>query len=488
MKEIDLPPYAPVLMESTRALGYSLEAAIADLLDNSISAEATEIKIEFWPLDDPFLFILDNGNGMSPDEATRAMQYGSQSPLDERAATDMGRFGLGLKTASLSQCRSLTVVSIKDGICSARQWDLDVINKSKRWTLLDLDDDMIDNLPGYTQLKANGKGTLVIWKKFDRMSAGTVSFEAEFGRKMDDVRSHISLVFHRFLSGEPGLKRVAIYINNSPIKATDPFLIGKSEQIMDVEPIVINNYTITALPFILPHLSRLSKEELDNLGGEDGLRKKQGFYVYRNKRLLIWGTWFRLLRQDELYKLARVRVDIPNSLDSLWNLDIRKSTAIPPEVVRRNLERIVKRIADGSKRTWVFRGKKETRNDVGHTWERYKTREGIRYLINREHPLAETVRQRMESHNESDLERLLKLIEEGLPLNAMYVDMTEDEHFVTEPDTASKIRDLAISVLGSLEQSIDTLEERLNWMEKYEPFSLMPEVIEQLRKEVLGIE
>lgn len=383
MKEIDLPPYAPVLMESTRALGYSLEAAIADLLDNSISAGATEIRIEFWPLEDPYLIIIDNGNGMAPDEITKAMQYGSQSPLDERDANDMGRFGLGLKTASLSQCRSLTVVSSKDSVFSARQWDLDVVKEKQKWTLLALDDDQIAELPGIDQLMEYDNGTVVVWKKFDRMAAGTVSFEDAFGRKIDDVRIHLSLVFHRYLSGEPGLKRVAMYINNAPVIPLDPFLTGKSEQIMDIEPININGSRITAIPYILPHVSRLSKEELQTLGGEEGLRRNQGFYVYRNKRLLVWGTWFRLLRQDELYKLARVRIDIPNSLDELWKLDIRKSTAVPPEVVRRNLVRIVNRIAEGSKRTWTFRGRRETRDDVGHTWERYKSREGIQYLINR---------------------------------------------------------------------------------------------------------
>jgi len=485
LREIDLPPYAPVLMESTRALGYSLEAAVADLLDNSISAGASEIKIEFWPLDDPYLIIVDNGKGMSPDEITQAMQYGSQSPLDVRDTNDMGRFGLGLKTASLSQCRSLTVVSLQKGTYSIRRWDLDVIKDTRKWTLLALDDDPLDDYPGIDDLRQYGTGTIVIWKKFDRMSAGTVSFGDAFSRKIDGVRSHISLVFHRYLSGEAGYKRVAIYINKSPVIPSDPFLSGKSEQIMDVEPIIIEGSRITAIPYILPHVSRLTKEDLQNLAGEEGLRKNQGFYVYRNRRLLVWGTWFRLLRQDELFKLARVRIDIPNSLDELWNLDIRKSTAVPPEVVRRNLVRIVDRIAEGSKRTSTFRHKKETRDDVGHAWERQKTREGIRYLINRDHPIVDTVIQMFGTQHHKELESMLNLIEDSLPLNAMYVDMVEDEYFLTNPNTVDYVRDLAMNILGSLEQSEDNLEKRLSWMEKFEPFSQFPEAIEQIRKEVL---
>lgn len=484
MQEIDLPPYAPVLMESTRALGYSLESAVADLLDNSISAGATEIKIEFWPLDDPYLIIVDNGRGMSSDEITRAMQYGSQSPLDVRDTSDMGRFGLGLKTASLSQCRSLTVISLHKGVYSIRKWDLDVIKESQRWTLLALDENEIDSCPGIDVLRDYGTGTIAVWKKFDRMSAGAVSFADAFSRKIDDVRQHVSLVFHRYLAGESGHKRVTMYINGSPVIPIDPFLERKSEQLMDVEPIIINGSRITAIPYILPHVSRLTREDMQILGGEPGLRRNQGFYVYRNRRLLVWGTWFRLLRQDELYKLARVRIDIPNSLDDMWNLDIRKSTAVPPEVVRRNLIRIVDKIAQGSKRTYTFRGRKETRDDVGHTWERHKTREGIRYLINRDHPIVDTVARMMETESK-EVDAMLKLIEETLPLNAMYVDMVEDEHFLTNPTSVESVRDLALKVLGSLEQDEEFLEKRLSWMEKYEPFSLVPEAIDQIRKEVL---
>ena len=108
MDIINLPPIAPTLIESTRAIGYSLEAAIADIIDNSIAAKANSVSISFFPLHGAYISILDNGTGMDADELTRAMQYGSQNPLDERNVTDLGRFGLGLKTASLSQCRVLT--------------------------------------------------------------------------------------------------------------------------------------------------------------------------------------------------------------------------------------------------------------------------------------------------------------------------------------------------------------------------------------------
>ncbi|HOC33201.1 MAG TPA: ATP-binding protein [Ruminococcus flavefaciens] len=113
MRTIELPPYAPTLIESTRAIGYSLDAAIADIIDNSIAACSKNIDIFFFPVGDAYIAVLDNGNGMNAAEIDVAMQYGSRNPLDARASNDLGRFGLGLKTASLSQCRILTVISKK---------------------------------------------------------------------------------------------------------------------------------------------------------------------------------------------------------------------------------------------------------------------------------------------------------------------------------------------------------------------------------------
>lgn len=244
MEEIILPPYAPVLMESTRALGYSLESAVADLLDNSISADATNIEIEYRPWDDPYLYFLDNGHGMLPDETTQAMRYGSNNPLETRDKNDLGRFGLGLKTASLSQCRCLTVISKKSGILSGRRWDLDVIKQRQDWILLQLNEPQMDEMPGISKLVGLDHGTLIIWHKFDRLTSGATSIENAFTNKMNDVRNHLSLVFHRYLAGETGQKRVTISINNQIIKPVDPFLTAKSEQVMDVEPIVVEGQKI----------------------------------------------------------------------------------------------------------------------------------------------------------------------------------------------------------------------------------------------------
>lgn len=132
MQERNMPPFAPVLMQSTRAIGYSLEAAIADIIDNSIAAKAGKVQLSFFPVGDAYVSILDNGTGMDDAQMNIAMQYGSKSPTETRDSSDLGRYGLGLKTASLSQCRVLTVISKQGDQVIGRRWDLDYVIKRTR--------------------------------------------------------------------------------------------------------------------------------------------------------------------------------------------------------------------------------------------------------------------------------------------------------------------------------------------------------------------
>lgn len=184
MKYENMPPYAPVLMESTRAIGYNLEAAVADIVDNSIAAMASEVNIFFSPYDAvPYVTFLDDGVGMNETEINNAMRYGSKSSLDERDRTDLGRFGLGLKTASLSQCRSLTVISKQNTRVEGRKWDLDSVYTSGEWSLIVLDESDIKSIPQYKQLESFSHGTLIIWEKLDRMLEGAASPEKLMNKK-----------------------------------------------------------------------------------------------------------------------------------------------------------------------------------------------------------------------------------------------------------------------------------------------------------------
>ncbi|SEW38263.1 Histidine kinase-, DNA gyrase B-, and HSP90-like ATPase [Ruminococcaceae bacterium KH2T8] len=448
MRSIDLPPYAPILMESTRAIGYSLEAAIADVVDNSIAASAHNIFINFFPVDEEYVYILDDGCGMDSSEITRAMQYGSKNPNDVRNINDLGRFGLGLKTASLSQCRLLTVVSKRGEEIVCRQWDLDYVNTMESWALKVLDENEINDLPGLHALMQLSSGTLVVWQKLDRMRLGELDFESAMGKKMDDVRAHLSLVYHRYLSNELGNQRIKISLNNLQLLPDDPFMEKKSEIPMDDETMIIGQSRVIVRTYILPHPSKLEKVEIDQLGGKEGIRRHQGFYVYRNKRLLVWGTWFHMMRQAELSKLVRIRVDIPNDLDDLWTLDIKKSTAIPPEIVRKNLKALIERMSEKSKRTWTFRGKKEVDDRVEHVWNRLKTNSGgYLYEINRKHSIIDSFVNRY-PETKNYLYAILKQIEGTIPLNALYVDLSVDEKIDNETmNSIKEVNEIMRSVM-----------------------------------------
>lgn len=175
-----LPPSAACLTASLRDLGYSLETAVADLIDNSISADATEIQI-FCVLtrDNPVLGIVDNGRGMSSDELITAMKHGSIAPKETRSIKDLGRFGLGLKTASFSQCRQLTVLTVQNGIRSGAEWDLQKIEDDDDWYIAILDDEEIAAQPLIDSLPETG--TMILWRNLDRL------FEDETGPKRDEI-------------------------------------------------------------------------------------------------------------------------------------------------------------------------------------------------------------------------------------------------------------------------------------------------------------
>lgn len=485
MKTKSLPPYAPTLIESTRAIGYSLEAAVADIIDNSIAANAKNVDIYFFPIDGAYIAILDNGKGMAEEEIDIAMQYGSKNPIEERDKKDLGRFGLGLKTASLSQCRCLTVISKQGDNLEGRQWDIDHVTEVGDWSLNILDEEDIQQIPQFDELIKNESGTLVVWQKLDRLKAGEINFELSLGRKIDRVRDHLSLVYHRYLAGESGITKLKLSINGEKIKGVDPFLTEKSVQAMDDETLVIQGNKILVRPYILPHISKLTSDEIKMLGGKDGLRKQQGFYVYRNKRLLVWGTWFRMMRQGDLSKLARIRVDIPNTLDDLWTLDIKKSSALPPAEVRKNLEIIINQIAERSKRTWTFRGKKEVSDTETHVWNRMKNKQGgFYYEVNREHPLVQQMI-KVNPDIEVSLNALLQQIEMGLPLNQLYVDLNNDEQITNDNEQSD------VEIVKSLQEMITMCvdkQEKCNLLDAIaciEPYLAHLDIVEKLKKEIL---
>ena len=319
------------------------------------------------------------------------------------------------------------------------------------------------------------------------MKEGAIDFSKSMGKQIDAVRDHLALVYHRYLAGESGLNKLSICINGIDIEPIDPFLIKKSDQTMQEEVYKIQGALIRVQPFILPHISKMTAEEIKTAGGKEGLRKQQGFYIYRNKRLLVWGTWFRMMRKGELSKLARIRVDIPNTLDNLWTLDIKKSSAIPPEEVRENLAHVIDRIGEKSKVKFTRRGKIETDDSQIHLWNRMKARDGgFYYEINRNHPIVETLTS--ELGDTRQLYALLTQIERSLPLNQLYIDLNNDEH--VENDRIQQDSEIEKAVKDMLPQGFSK-SERITFLEKLKdipPYKDYEGVLDKIVKEINGHE
>lgn len=420
-----LPPSAACLSASMRDLGYSLETAVADLVDNSISADATLIDIVCQLAGgDPFLAIVDNGHGMSPDELLRAMKHGSANPREKRKLSDLGRFGLGLKTASFSQCRSLTVVSRRDGELSGAEWNLDLIDEKDDWILLVLEPAELEAIPLVDRLQTHG--TLVVWRKLDRL------FEDETGVRRDEIvndkldvlERHLSLVFHRYLGGEvKGRRKIKITVNGHPVEPFDPFCRrNPAHQELPEDVVRIGNDAVHLQPYILPHHSKLSAAEYDFYQSRSDFISNQGAYIYRNGRLMAWGDWFRLIPKGEATKLARVQIDFPNSLDESWTIDIKKSRARPPHAVRERLRQIINRVIGRSTTVHRGRGQKLFEEVEAPVWERYADPGGIRYAINRSHPLVVKLSDRIGADAGRHLAILLESIGASLPVEMVYSD------------------------------------------------------------------
>jgi hypothetical protein len=474
VRELLVPPSAPAMLGSLRAIGYSFEAALADIVDNSVAADASTVDIQFRTRPSPYVAILDDGHGMSPDALIEAMRHGGVGPDQERSPSDLGRFGLGLKTASLSQCRRLVLVTRAEGVTSGAVWDLDRVEATKQWMLGILGPEEISLIPHADELDRIGRGTLVLWEKFDRALAGETSPDRALGELMDRGRGHLGLMFHRYLSGQEPETRLRMAINNLTVAPTDPFLTShRSTTKLPPESMKVEGATVAFQAYVLPHLSKMTREDLALAGGEEGLRRHQGFYVYRNRRLITYGTWFRLIRQEELTKLARVQVDIPNTLDHLWALDVKKSTAYPPEAIRTGLLRVIERIAGTSRHVYQFRGRR-TVGALTYAWDRVAVRGGFNYTINRSHPAVVLLRDCLDNGNATRLEQLLRTIEVSLPVDSVYADMASERTVQATPEESEVeelLRDLALRIVQALGTDGQAVDAALEGLIRVEPFS-----------------
>lgn len=418
----EVPPHASMLIESMRDIGYSLETALADIIDNSIAAKARSIRLLADTTSaQPSLAILDDGEGMSEEQLLAAMRPGSRNPLETRDEQDLGRFGLGLKTASFSQCRKLTVASRKDGATSCARWDLDKVAQTNRWLVELLDDQ--SPVPWIEELGASG--TLVVWETLDRLVEGDTSdARSAFVLRIDEASEHLELVFHRFLAGERGIKKIALELNGRVLEPFDPFhSTHPATQAGPVEKIKSGGQEVEVQAFTLPHHNKDPKG-WERYAGKAGYLKNQGFYVYRGKRLIIHGTWFGLARQKELTKLARVRIDMPNGMDAEWKIDVKKASAQPPYHVRERLRRIMEAIGATSRRIYTARGHRLASDSRLPVWQRRQHGNEISYCLNPDHPAFADFKNQLPDNLKTGFERVLEIAASSMPVDALFADIS----------------------------------------------------------------
>lgn len=468
-------------INSYRSFGYNLSTAIADIIDNSISANANEIHLEYkWDGQDSFISISDNGIGMNKDELVLAMTPGSKDPEELRSEKDLGRFGMGLKTASFSQCKRLTCITKRENYATIKRcWDIDYINAENEWQLLDYVSD--DSFP--EKIEKQKSGTLVLWEKLDRIvgNAETTneSVKNAFYAEMIAVKQHLSLVFHKFIES----KRIKIYFQNEEIEPYNPFLLNLNPKPEMGQPEIFGNVEITY--FILPHMSEIGKTDYENSGGSLGWFNAQGFYIYRGDRLLVAGDWLGLEKKRDYSKLARISVNFTNSNDFNWHLDIKKSTATPPIEIRQELSRIAKIAIMKSAKIYNWRGQKtfSESGNVNHEplWIDEKTREGIKkYKINRKHPIIKSL---LEESNKL-AGKALKLLEENVPIELILSNQNEDPAFHELEKQTDKPTDdlinLAVELYNiNVKQGVPSELARQQIMSST-PFNLFPLINEYL--------
>jgi len=495
---IDLSPSPLALLESLRSIGYTLDTALADLFDNSITAKATAISVKFlWNHGNPWLAVIDNGKGMTSNELGKAMRFGSTNPLTRRDPADLGRFGLGLKTASISQCRHLTVVSKKDGELSGCEWNLDSIrDQGDRWyagvlSSEDLAESGFLSSMVTQHLAAKKSGTVVFWRNLDQLmeAFGKAGAETAFSKLLDDSRRHLELVFHRFLSPELGQRKVKIDFNGNELTAFNPFNPNHdATQELPSHEFFVEKQRIFVQPVVLPHHTKLSTEKYESHAGPGGYLHNQGFYVYRNKRLIIKGTWFRLIKKEELNKLIRVRVDIPNTLDHIWKIDIRKSQATPPESVRKELKQIISRIEFAGKKVYRQRGTISTTGRAIPVWARRAARGSVFYEINEEHPAIQSILSHCPPALKKEVRDFMSLASSALPYDLLYHDSADDDTNLLSPDV-DRERLLAIgkAIVNSLVEAGTPKRELAERLLGVQPFSDMPELIDELLGKAKGV-
>jgi hypothetical protein len=477
-------PCASSMILTFRAIGYSLETAVADVIDNSISANAKNIWFNSeWKGSNSVITILDDGCGMNNEELVQAMKPGAKNPMDERPAKDLGRFGLGLKTASFSQCQKLIVVSKKAGFSPIYWiWDLNYVNQTNKWNLIryPIADEFLHALD---KLKS---GTLVIWTDLDRIipleTLQSNKFKDKFLAQMDKVKQHLAMTFHRFIEE----KSVKLFCWGHEVKPWNPFLLTETATQSFPEEYIGE---AVMKGYVLPHKSHLTEDIYKTAEGVTGWTNQQGFYVYRGKRLMLAGDWLGLFHKEEHYKLVRIQIDLPNKLDTDWQIDIKKSTARPPLVCREQIKSYALAVRKSGVEVFRHRGKILTtryQQEFQPLWIEKKQGQKYSFIINRKHLMIAELKQLAETEPSKAIDYLLRFVEETVPKKSIFIHESEQGE-TTEPFENTNLEIVKAMIKKIVDTQLSTgrnIEQVKLLLANMEPFNNFPALIETLEDSI----
>ena len=445
---MQLVPDARLLLTSLRSVGYTTKTAIADIIDNSISARASEIEIHFhWDEENSYITVKDNGCGMLQNALILSMRIGSNDPSVVREEEDLGRFGMGMKTAAFSLGKKLTVVTKVNGEYADACWDLEYIEQSQSgWDLIVNDSSEIVQ-EAETTLKTYENGTIVIIEKLDSLieSSNLAKSKKNFYKTITEIENHISLVFHRFIEED----NLLIKVNNNHVHAWNPYVLdNNATQELAEEVYFAEMGQIAIQPYVLPHKSKFSDpEKFNEAEGVYGWNTHQGVYVYRNRRLLVYGTWFGIMKKEPAYNLARIKLDISAAHDFDWKIDIKKSKAMPPLYIKELLEQVIVRCTEASAHVYNSRGsysKGPAMPNLGSVWEQRKNSMGrFSFYLNKKHSLLNHIKKVLGADHVAELNAYLALVENYSPvLQSGVVDYMQGVNKVNDIDDLEKQQDI----------------------------------------------
>jgi hypothetical protein len=448
--EINASPPPAAHLSTLAQMGYSFSTAVGDILDNSISAGATEVRIFLLKKNEGYRFYLvDNGSGMNEPDLYKNMVIGCQDPNLTRDKNDLGRFGAGLKTASFSQAKVLTVCSWQESQKkSAAVWDTELVRKENAWLLQGLEQDEISADEDLTDLPFSETGTLVRWSGLTMLETDTIdeALAAQAASIVNELHSYLGLHFHRFLGSN-----CKVEINGTVVEPIDPFMSKFNGYSEGAEQKVRSKAgTVFIKAHTLPILSSLSERDLRPYGGAKGVTEGQGLYIYRNRRLIVAGGWHGITPRSELGNLARIQIDIPATMDWEWDTDVKKSRlTIPPKVRAVLKTKLTPAVKRGSKKKHAYAGEAENVSDF---WKvLVNEREGersITYLLNPDAAKLEPIFAELSGKSVRQLVGFLHQASLELPVKHIYQAYAE--------------RPSGVQMADEIQQEITSLLEALN--------------------------